>query len=264
MSAAQPPTDPSSDRAPTLRAVRRLHDELSRTATGGRVDPRGAGPHAPPAASGTHPLPPAADLPAGPGLGALLARRRSSYSFGAGQPTALDLATLLRWALGPQREIPLPDGGTHTASTAPSAGGLASVDPWLVVRGEGELPRGVHRVELREAPARLETVRAGDPTAWLERALDQPELARRATVLVVLAARLDVAMTRYPARHYRTVHVDAGVALQNLYLTSAALGLPCCAVMGFDDDATSALLGLDDLPGVFPAVAFALGSAVER
>ncbi len=247
---------------PDVPRLRELHGELNRTATGGVDDPRGArevlpplvGPAAPPVLLPEAALPPA-------DLGAVLAARRSSYRYGASPLPLTDLAALLRGALGVQRTVRLPDGQPRALSAAPSAGGLPSLATYVVVRGPGDLPAGVHHVDLRADEPALVPVRAGDPTPFLARALDQPELAERVGAVVALVGRLDTTLATYPARHYRTLHVDAGVALGHLYLAATALGLPGVAVMGFDDTAFDALL---DLPGDrFTAVLFAVGPPAE-
>ena len=95
------------------------------------------------------------------------------------------------------------------------------------------------------------------PAGYLAASLDQPPFAQRAPVWVVLTADLGATTHRYPARHYRTVHLDAGVALQNVLLVATALGLSTCPVMGYDDAAWECLLDLPD--SAFVAGAVALG-----
>ncbi|WZH51859.1 MAG: SagB family peptide dehydrogenase [Nocardioides alkalitolerans] len=260
-----PPGAPGHPDVPGLRA---LHRELNRTATGGVDDPRGAREVLPPLVGPDVPgIPvPETALP-GADLGEVLAARRSSYRYGAAPVPLGDLAALLRTALGVQRAVRLPDGRSRALPVAPSAGGLPSLAAYVVVRGPGvglpgtPVPAGVHRADLRADEPTLAPVRVGDPTPFLSRALDQPELAERAGVVVALVARLNTTLPRYPARHYRTLHVDAGVALGHLYLAATALGLPGVAVMGYDDTAFDALLDLPE--DQFTAVLFALGSRVE-
>lgn len=250
---------------------REVHDRLNLSATGGVPDPRGAAALVPPEApAGASPVPlPLATLPA-VDLTATVDARRSSYRFAPEQPTLPDLAALLGTALGPGRTVRTP-AGARTLTRSPSAGGLPSLEAYVVARGPGLLAAGVHRADLgagSEAgtggPA-LVPVRLGDPTAFLAAALDQPEFATRATAVVALVASLDATLGKYPPRHYRTLHLDAGVALGHLWLAATALELPACAVMGFDDTALDALLGLG--PGRFTAVLLALsgrGSAAVR
>ncbi len=203
--------------------MRAVHDALNATAVPRRPDPAAL----PQRGDGTSvllppPVRPRADL------ADVLRERRSSYTFGAEQPTLDRLACLL----------------LEGAGTAPRSGGLPSVVPHLVVRGAGELPAGVHRAEPRLPLPSVAAVRTGDPTRYVAGALDQPPFATRVPVWVALAIDPAPASGRYPPRHYRTLHLDAGVVMQNLLLVATALGLSACPVMGYDDVAWSVLLDL--------------------
>lgn len=203
--------------------VRAVHDALNATAVPRRPDPAAL----PPRGDGSGvllppPVRPRADL------AVVLRERRSSYTFGAGQPALDQLAGLL----------------LEGAGTAPRAGGLPSVVPHLVVRGAGELRAGVHRADLRLPLPTVATVRTGDPTRYVAGSVDQSPFATRVPVWVALAIDPGPASGRYPPRHYRTLHLDAGVVMQSLLLVATALGLHACPVMGYDDDAWSVLLDL--------------------
>ncbi|SDD59413.1 nitroreductase family protein [Nocardioides lianchengensis] len=218
-----------------MRLVRAVHDALNATAVPRTPDPA----LLPPRVDGSRRLP-------APGrvdgtLAEALEARRSSYSLGAGQPALADLATLLHLGVG----------------TAPRAGGLPSVVPYVVARGPGELAPGVHRADLRHPVPNLAVLRAGDPTPYVAAALDQPPFATRAPIWLALVVDVERTLRRYPPRHYRTLHLDAGAALQNLLLVATALGLPACPVMGYDDRAWSELLVLPE--GELLAVLVALG-----
>jgi SagB-type dehydrogenase family enzyme len=193
-------------------------------------------------------------------LDSVLAGRRSRYRFAESPPDAETVSALLRWSLGRQRMARLPDGTCRQMWRAPSAGGLPSLSTYVSVRPGVDIPCGLY--EWHRERHDLVRLFAGDPaTAW-ESVLVQPEFARRAPMMLVLAGRLDTTLVKYPARHYRTLHVDAGVALQNLYLVATALGLGGCAVTGFRDQALTDLLGCDE--SVFPIVVFACGRLPER
>ncbi|ONI75208.1 hypothetical protein ALI144C_41455 [Actinosynnema sp. ALI-1.44] len=181
-----------------------------------------------------------------------LTRRRSAYSYGAGPLSTQDIAHLLGWAAGPQRVT-----RGHRFNMAPSAGGLPSLDIYAIARDVAGVPAGVHRYD--RSAGTLSALRLGDPTRALRSVLVQPEFATRAAVVLAVVARLDVTLAKYPIRHYRTVHVDAGILAQNLYLVAASAGIACCAVAGFDDAAVTELLGLDET--AFPAVLFTAGPA---
>jgi SagB-type dehydrogenase family enzyme len=176
-----------------------------------------------------------------------LASRRSAYKYGP--MSSEDLGSLLRWAAGPQRTV-----RGHQFTMAPSAGGLRSLDVYVITREVTDVPQGVHRY----SEGALSTLLEGNPTQALRSVLLQPEFADRAAAVLAIVARLDTTLTKYPIRHYRTLHVDAGILTQNLYLVATALGLACCAVAGFHDAATTELLGLDRM--AFPALLFTVGT----
>ncbi|GAA1514763.1 nitroreductase family protein [Nocardioides humi] len=222
-----------SDRA----RVRAVHDALNATAVPRQPDPALLPPLAPGGTTLRLPPPRRVDR----GLQEVLLERRSRYAFGRRQPALTDLASLLLLGVG----------------TAPRAGGLPSVVPSLVVRGPGELAPGVHRADLRLPLPGLAAVRAGDPTGYLAAALDQPPFAARAPVWLALGIDLDSTLVRYPPRHYRTLHLDAGAALQSTLLVATSLGLAACPVMGYDDRAWERLLDLP--PGVLVAGVIAVG-----
>lgn len=229
--------------------VARVHDVHRRL-----VD-RGTGSGLPtvPAADGTCVLPSPLPLPPMP-LRTALRDRRSHYRFA--DMDALRLSTLLRSAAGPGRTTERPDGRPHTFRMNPTAGGLDSIDLHLVVlRGTGEIGPGTYLFDPhRHVLSRTGTGPCVDP---LESCLVQPQFARRAPFVVILVGRLDRTLINYSERHYRTLHIDAGIAAQNLYLVATALESACCAISGFYDEELSHLLRLDRLS--VPLLAFALG-----
>ncbi|EIE97954.1 SagB family peptide dehydrogenase [Saccharomonospora glauca] len=189
------------------------------------------------------------------GLVATLARRHSSYSF-SDDPLALSvLSALLRFSMGVQRFVPAYGVEQYPLSMAPSAGGLDILRAYAVVRRVEGLDHGVYRYE--PTSHALVQLTDTDPGPGLERAYLQEEFVWQPAASVAITARLDVAFDKYPLRHYRTLHVDSGVAVQNLYLVATALGLAGCAVAGFDDAAVGTLLGLAE--NEIPTMLFATG-----
>jgi SagB-type dehydrogenase family enzyme len=182
-------------------------------------------------------------------------RRRSHYAF-ADRPLSISaLSTLLRLAVGVSRTVPAYGVDDHPLSLAPSAGGLRSLTTYVIVSRDGEQARGVYAYD----PVGHTLVQGSDadPREALASTYVQPEFATRAPVSLAFAAHLDVALAKYPPRHFRTLHVDAGIAAQNLYLVSTALDLACCAVSGFHDDKLAALLRLP--PASIPMLLFPVG-----
>ena len=182
-------------------------------------------------------------------------QRRSVYDYDPAPMASVHLGSLLRFAVGqgPSR------GGEGAAGPrlglAPSAGGLRSLDAYVVAWRVDGVTAGVHRYD-REGHG-LVPVRDGDVKPDLADALLQPEFADRPAACVVLVGRLDRTVGKYSARHYTTLHVDAGIAVQNLYLVATALGLGGCAILGFRSGRLEALLRLPRT--ALPLIAFAVG-----
>lgn len=197
-------------------------------------------------------LPPPADA-LDASLTDVLHARHAHYRFADRPLDPALLSTLLRLAAGGQRTVTLPDGRPHRMRMNPSAGGQPSITVHLVAGSGQQVPAGVYR----HVDGALVTVRAGDPLPALRAALVQSEFADRAAVTLVLVGDLAATMPRYPARHYRTLHVDAGILAQNLWLVATALDLACCAVSGFHDEPVAALLALPETS--VPILALPLG-----
>jgi SagB-type dehydrogenase family enzyme len=71
------------------------------------------------------------------------------------------------------------------------------------------------------------------------------EMLRTSAVSFIWTAVVERGRWKYQQRAYRYIYLDAGHACQNLYLASEALGLGCCAVAAFDDDAVNWILDVD-------------------
>ena len=180
--------------------------------------------------------------------------RRSGYEY-SDQPLSLGaLGSLLRHAVGFGRRVAAYGRTDYPLSVAPSGGGLNSVVTHLAVRHVERVPSGIYRYE--PVSHALVTIAPGNPTEALREVYLQSDFAT-APVSILLAGRLRRVLAKYPLRHYRVLHIDAGIAIQNLYLTSTAIGLSCCAVTGYRDQAVKELLRLDE--GEIPTVLFAVG-----
>ena len=192
-----------------------------------------------------------APQPLGGEIGSVLASRQSRYDFDDRALALADLSTLLGCAVGVGRCVEAYGNAAHALGIAPSAGGLPSVAVHVAAtRVEGLA--GVYAYA-REEHALLGL---GGPAA-LAAVVHQAEFATRPAAVIALGLRLDLGLAKYPLRHYRTMHVDAGIALQNLYLVATALGLAGCAVSGFDDGAADEAFGLP--ADAVTAVLFAVG-----
>jgi len=188
--------------------------------------------------------------------------QRRSVPYYSPEPLSLEnLGVLLGAALGSRgmltayhrRDVPL--------RTFPSAGGLQPVDTYVIANRVDGLERGVyhydpvgHELVLRErGDLRQRVVEAVVSTGWLF----------HAPVVVSLVGNFPRVGWKYGTRGYRYLHVDTGVAAQNLYLVTQALGLHGNAVAAFDDDAFNALLRIDGVDR-FTNLLFAAGVPASR
>ena len=187
------------------------------------------------------------DLPAPPeilhgkarGLIDLLRTRRSRRDYAA-EPLALeDLATLLWSAQGV-----VESGRGYTLRTAPSAGARHPLETYAMINQVEGLAAGLFRY----SPSGQRLVRLGDDPSVAGRlaaaCLGQAML-RTSAVSFIWTAVVERGRWKYQQRAYRYIYLDAGHACQNLYLACEALGLGCCAVAAFDDDAVDRILGID-------------------
>lgn len=252
MTTSAGPDHPDDSSDPVEQALV-LHHRLGGAAAGEATIPPGLRPGSGLALTLPEPV---TELPTP--LTSALWERRSAYHY-ARRPVDLGaLSSLLRLAVGVSRRIEAYGSADHPLGMAPSAGGLRSLTAYLVVTSADGLVPGVYAYD---APAHaVREILTGDPREALRAAYVQPEFADRAPVTIALAAHLDRTLAKYPLRHYRTLHVDAGIAVQNLYLVASALDLSCCAVAGFHDGAAACLLRLPRQ--VLPLMFFPVGHRV--
>jgi SagB-type dehydrogenase family enzyme len=196
------------------------------------------------------PAPPGAlalDLPAVPaivpeatrGLFDLLGARRSRRVYAAEPLSLAELATLL-WSV----QGVVQSGRGFTLRTSPSAGARHPLDTYVLANRITDLPSGLYRYS--PSGHRLIRIEAGeDVAARMAGACLGQDMLRTSAVSFIWTAVIGRGRWKYQERAYRYIYLDAGHACQNLYLASEALGLGCCAVAAFDDDAVDGILGVD-------------------
>jgi SagB-type dehydrogenase family enzyme len=163
-----------------------------------------------------------------------VARRRSIREFAPRSMTMGELGQLLWAAQG----VSDPSG----LRTAPSAGALYPLELYAIVGASGDLEAGIYHYLPRRHG--LELVAPGDFRAeFAAAALMQPWTAQASLVLIVAAAFARTT-AKYGERGRRYVAIEAGHAVQNVYLQAVALGLGATEVGAFRDDAVASLVGL--------------------
>jgi SagB-type dehydrogenase family enzyme len=194
-------------------------------------------------------------------LGDLLDERRSRHHFGPG-PLPLDtLSTLLHHAAGVRGYQPGYNLRRFPFRRAPSAGGLAPVDIFMVANDVGGLTQGLYCYD--PAGHQMARVDTGNMRGKVTEIALFSDWLFSAPAVFLLVCDMRRVEWKYGTRGYRFVHVDLGVLAQNLYLVGTALGLTTCAVAAFDDDAACAFARVDGRDR-FVSLLFACGPPPER
>ena len=129
---------------------------------------------------------------------------------------------------------------------------------YLLNREVTDLDTGIYYFHPASRDLRpIDLLNSADLDKRLQATIIQPELAT-APALLLLTADLRRTLWKYSTRHYRTVHIDAGVLLQTLLLVATDLSLAARAFVGFYDRAAAELCRLDE-PSEFAVVGVALG-----
>jgi SagB-type dehydrogenase family enzyme len=173
------------------------------------------------------------------GLFQLLQARRSRREYAGKALTLGELAGLL-WAT----QGVLETGAGYSLRTAPSAGARHPLETYLNFNRVEDQAPGLYRY----LPFRHEIVQLSEGAAVaaaLQAACLGQEMFTACAVSFIWTAVIRRSAWKYQQRAYRYIYLDAGHACQNLYLACEALGLGCCAVAAYDDDAVNRILAVD-------------------
>ncbi len=186
-------------------------------------------------------------------LQAALELRRSHYRHTRHPITLTELGNLLHHSLRIFHRERQGAGTPLPLSHAPSGGGLNPIGIHIAAQHVEDLDAGIY--SYHRARHELKAVEIADPAPALRRAYGQAEFVDTAPITLLITAKLQESVARYGPRHYRTLHVDTGVVIQNLYLVATVLNLGGCAVSGFRDVSAKKLLGSgsgDIVTALFP------------
>lgn len=187
---------------------------------------------------------PAKDQHAGGSFIDVLARRRSVRTYGP--LTAGQLVRLLDLVFALQRSAPADDGGTRRFRPVPSAGARQPLAPLVLVENVDSLAAGLWRLDPDARQLHLITTADTLTRPW-RYACDAGTFETRPPAIIVLAAKFDATLARYPAGS-TLVWRDAGVALGALHLAATDLGLASC-ILGTAGILDGDLLGACGITG---------------
>ena len=158
-----------------------------------------------------------------PPLDRSLMRRRSAVTFSTAMPSKRLLSRLLRLAHGISAD--------RVRGPVPSAGGLQSLELYLVNFEQSWLPSGAYHFD-RAGNYLSQIVSSASRPEWITRV---PSLApiKGGAILFVLAGDYGRVEAKYGARGLRFLLIEAGHLAQNLCLLASSLGLCALPLGGF-------------------------------
>ena len=171
-------------------------------------------------------------------LGAMLENRYSLRSYGGG-PLTLEELSFLLWAAQGVKAV----NQYRTLRTAPSGGARHPLELYAFVNNvAGLAPGAYHYLALEDKLERLGC--RANQADQLTFALAGQEFAGHAPVCLVWTAVPYRSEWRYDSHGHKDILLDAGHSCQNVYLACEELGLGCCALAAYDQEAMDELLGL--------------------
>jgi SagB-type dehydrogenase family enzyme len=165
-----------------------------------------------------------------------LAQRRSVRAYSGEHLTTEEVSQLLWAAQG----ITAPWGGR----TAPSAGALYPLELYVVIGDVEGMDTGVYRYRPEEHE--LEKVLDGDLRAKLTDAALGQDCIRAAAIDIVFTAVYERTTAKYGERGERYVQMEAGHAVQNVYLQAVALDLGTVTIGAFTDSEVKSIMNLEE------------------
>ncbi len=156
------------------------------------------------------------------------------------EPLTLEELSYLLWVTQGVTQV------THGATfrNVPSAGARHALETYLLINNVRDVPDGIYRflaidhklVEINTDPGIADRV--------VEGCLGQ-DFVKKSAVTFIWTADAYRMKWRYGERGYRYLHLDAGHACQNLYLSAGSVDCGVCAIAAFLDDDMNDLLELD-------------------
>jgi SagB-type dehydrogenase family enzyme len=169
-----------------------------------------------------------------------IVKQRRSFRDYTDQPMTLKQVAALLWSTQGVLEF----GYGYSFRTAPSAGARHPLETYLVFnRVENQSPGLYRYATLEHNLVQLSNDQA--ISKLLAEACLGQDIFKSCAVAFVWTAVIQRSRWKYQQRAYRYIYLDAGHVCQNLYLCCEALGLGCCAIAAFDDDAVNKLLDID-------------------
>jgi oxazoline/thiazoline dehydrogenase len=205
------------------------------------------------------PVPDAAALAARSRPLAAVSEARRSQRDWSSRPVPLDAISELLWRVARvQRRI---TGGQQDLmlKPIPGGGGIHELEWYLAADAIGSLPAGLYHYNgFEHALYRLTNSAAAAETMRERAAASAAQAGKLPAVVVILASRLPRLAWKYQGIAYRITLLNAGVAMEAMYLAATDMGLACSAIGSGEQRAFEQATGLSSWEET-PVAEFALG-----
>jgi SagB-type dehydrogenase family enzyme len=126
---------------------------------------------------------------------------------------------------------------------SPSAGGLFGIKGYIIAPNVDGLPKGIYSIDSENnCITRIE-----DDCPKLADILMSPEdQLNNTSAAIVICANMNLLLKKYGPRSFRFAFLDAGHAMQNIFLAATALQLKMVPLGGFSEIEIAEALQIDD------------------
>jgi len=169
--------------------------------------------------------------------------RASRRDFGTDPLGQAQLLGLLHWTVGARSVTVAYDWRNAPQRYVPSAGGLASVDAYVIVNNVEGLPHGSYYYDYRKGLVSLSSGYMAQKVADL---MPGQAWLSRAAAVVVFVANTKRVTHKYDAMAFKLMLLDAGVAVGHAELVASALEMRATILGGLPADQLAALLKIDN------------------
>lgn len=176
-------------------------------------------------------------------LDRILKARASKRDYTGEALTLQELSTLLFFSYGVRRYIPAYNVLKFPFRMSPSAGGLQSIELYIVVNKVENIKKGIYHYNPFEHF--IELIYEGNFRRKMVNMCITQEFIYNSSIIIILTSMMNRLLWKYKIRAYRYAHMDVGFVAENVYLVSTAMKLGACAIAGFYDDEINDLLSID-------------------
>ena len=168
--------------------------------------------------------------------------RASRRDFGTDVLERARLEALLAWTLGCRGETIAYDWRHAPQRYVPSAGGLASIDAYVIANRVADLERGSYYFDYRQG---LVPVSRGYMAQKVADLMPGQDWVARAAAVVVFVGNIDRLTHKYGVMGFKLMMLDAGIAVGHAELVATALELRATILGGLPAAELKRLLRLE-------------------